>query len=185
MEDSNSKDNIDSLSKLNWYVGLMKAYQDEKVAQSLISMGIEHFFPVRKERRRWSDRIKIVNVPLIRGVMFIRTDNRTRKQLLNDIFGLYSYMSKGGIDNPVIVPEKQMKTFMDFVNKDNENVEFYSGTLKPGDKVVVVRGPLTGMECELIKLNGKNYARVQLASLGNAISQISVDDVRKCEASDK
>lgn len=168
-----------SETKINWYVGLLKAYQDKKVAQSLDNMGIEHFFPVQKIRRRWSDRIKIIENPILRGLMFIRTDDKTRKALLDDIYGLYAYMVKIGGHAPLTIPNKQMDIFRDFVTKNNEPIEFHTEKLKAGDKVRVIKGPLTGFECELLDIEGKNYLRVQLTGLGDALATVSLEDVEK------
>lgn len=166
------------MEQKHWYVGFVKASQDAKVAQSLTTLGIEHFYAVRKVRRRWSDRIKIKEEPLIRGIIFIHTDNLSRVALLSEIYGLYAYMARG-VNNPIVVPDNQMKTFIDMVTKSNKTVEFHKEHFKPGDKIRIINGPLVGVECELIKIDGKNYAMVRLASIGNALTSISMEDVEK------
>ncbi len=164
--------------QLHWYVGFVKSCQDAKVAQSLTELGVEHFFAVKKVRKKRTDRIVIKNSLILPGRMFIRTTPSRRVPLLSDIYGLYAYMANG-VGRPVIIPDEQMNVFIDFVTKSNASVEFHQEHMKPGDKVRIINGPLVGLECELIEIDGRNYAKVQLGSIGNLLTSISIEDVEK------
>ncbi len=164
--------------QLHWYVGFVKSCQDAKVAQSLADLGIEHFFAVKKVRKKRTDRIVIKNSLILPGRMFIRTTPSRRVSLLSDIYGLYAYMANG-VGRPVIIPDGQMNVFIKFVTKSNEAVEFHQEHMKRGDKVRIIKGPLVGAECELVEINSRKYAKVQLASLGSILTTISIEDVEK------
>lgn len=164
--------------KLHWYVGFVKSCQDAKVAQSLTDLGVEHFYAVMKVRKKRTDRIVIKESRIIPGRIFIRTTPSRRVPLLSEIYGLYAYMANG-VGNPVVIPDEQMNVFMDVVNKSNEAVEFHQEHIKPGDKVRVINGPLIGLECELIEINGRNYAKMKLGQVGCLLTSIPLEYVEK------
>ncbi|MEZ5356577.1 MAG: UpxY family transcription antiterminator [Bryobacteraceae bacterium] len=56
----------------------------EKVAGTLLeSRGYEPFVPLYKSRRKWSDRVKAVDMPLFPGYVFCRFNPATRAGVLN------------------------------------------------------------------------------------------------------
>ena len=47
--------------KLCWYVGYTRSCQEKSVAKSLAALDVEYYLPIQKVRRKWSDRIKIID----------------------------------------------------------------------------------------------------------------------------
>ncbi|MBO7625543.1 MAG: UpxY family transcription antiterminator, partial [Bacteroidales bacterium] len=88
-----------------WYVGYVRSCQERRVAAALQAAGEEYYLPVRKERRRWSDRVKTVEVLLLKGMVFIRTTNARRVPLLQGIYGLCAFMADRSTHHPVTIPE--------------------------------------------------------------------------------
>src|SRR5208337_5592292 len=55
----------------HWYAIHTRAKHEKSVATELQERGIETFVPVLPEVRRWSDRIKVVEVPLFPCYAFV------------------------------------------------------------------------------------------------------------------
>lgn len=165
--------------KLCWYVGYTRSCQEKSVAKSLAALDVEYYLPIQKVRRKWSDRIKIIERPVLAHTIFIRTDHETRVRLLKDIYSLVGYMTERGPWTPVVVPDSQMESFRFMVDNTNDEVVFEQNPLKPGDPIEVLVGPLAGMRGELIKTQKGNYVAIRLTSLGAAMVQVSLDTIRR------
>jgi transcription antitermination factor NusG len=61
-----------------WYAVQVRTTHEKRVAALFDQKGIEHFLPLYRERRRWSDRIKEMERPLFPGYVLCRfgTDGR-------------------------------------------------------------------------------------------------------------
>ena len=171
--------------KLNWYVGFTRSCQEKKVAVALEALGVEYFLPIQKERRQWSDRIKVVDKMVIPRMIFIHTDHDRRVKLLSEIFGLRGYMSAKGAWNPIVVPDKQLNDFRFMVEHANDDVLFEQNPLRPGDPIEILFGPLAGMRGELIKTEKGNYVAIRLESMGAAMVKVSLDTIRRYDPNEE
>lgn len=161
-----------------WFVGLTKSCQERKVGECLECIGIEHFLPIQKIRKKWSDRVKWVDKFVLRGIVFVRcTELERRKSLPSLSSRLYAYMCRDG--KPIIVPDKEMEVFMTLVTKGETELQIASQPLAKGDWVLVTRGPLAGLECELTSIEGKKCLGVQLSLLGAVTLEIDTESVEK------
>jgi transcription antitermination factor NusG len=55
-----------------WYVVQTRYRFESKVASQLQGKGVEVFLPLLNQTHRWSDRQKIISVPLFSGYVFVR-----------------------------------------------------------------------------------------------------------------
>ena len=76
------------------------------------------------------------------------------------------YMVLRGESRPAVIPEEQMERFRFMLDYSPEAVEICSTPLAAGDAVKVIKGPLAGLEGELITVNGKSKVAVRLDMLG-------------------
>lgn len=65
------------------------------------------------------------------------------------------YMVLRGESRPAVIPEEQMERFRFMLDYSPEAVEICSTPLAAGDAVKVVKGPLAGLEGELVMIGGK------------------------------
>lgn len=78
------------------------------------------------------------------------------------------YMVLRGESRPAVIPEEQMERFRFMLDYSPEAVEIYSTPLAAGDAVKVIKGPLAGLEGELVMIGGKSKVAVRLDMLGCA-----------------
>ena len=165
-----------------WFVAYVRSCQEKTVAARLASLAMEHYVPIRKERRRWSDRIVVKDRLLLPRVVFIHCTETERLGLFKEIPYLCYFMMDRLTKKPVTVPQKQMDTFRRVVDGSASQVEMRSSEeFVPGDKVRVIDGPLKDVECEVTSIKNKIYICVRLGMLGAAITEIGASQVIKID----
>jgi len=69
-------------SNYPWYALQVRPRFEKIVASALLAKGYEGFLPLYRCRRRWSDRIKEIELPLFDGCMFCRFNVAKRLPIL-------------------------------------------------------------------------------------------------------
>ena len=59
---------------LRWFVLRVKPNHEKKVTQLLLELNFQAYNPIVKVKRKWSDRIKTIELPAIPGMIFIKTN---------------------------------------------------------------------------------------------------------------
>jgi len=70
------------MSSYPWYALQVRSRYEKIVASTLLSKGYEGFLPLYSQRRRWSDRMKELELPLFPGYLFCRFDVNKRLPIL-------------------------------------------------------------------------------------------------------
>ena len=150
-----------------WYVAYVRLFHKQKTTEKLAAMGIESFVPVREEIHQWSQRKKKVMRVLIPQMIFIHATPKERLEALT-LASISHYMVLRGEHTPAVIPDRQMQQFMFMVDYSEESIEMYNSPLQPGQSIKVIKGPLAGMEGELMEIEGKSKVIVRLDLLGCA-----------------
>lgn len=91
-----------------WFALQTRYRFEKKVAAQLASKGMEVFLPLRRENREWSDRQKLVTVPLFPGYAFVHSARTVGLRLLVlQTGGVMGFVSFAG--TAAIVPQKQIE----------------------------------------------------------------------------
>lgn len=162
-----------------WFIAYVRSCQEKRVAQALQEAGENCYLPMRQEKRQWSDRTKIVDVLLLKGMIFIQTFESRRATLLSAIFGLSAFMFDRATHRPAVVPDAQMQVFMRMVDRHPEQVQLSTEHFSPGDRVRVLSGSMSGMEGELVRVGTHHRLLLRLNSVMNATMDIDVSEVEK------
>ncbi|MBQ7349575.1 MAG: UpxY family transcription antiterminator [Bacteroides sp.] len=150
-----------------WYAAYVRLFHERKTSEKLAAMGIESYVPVREEIHQWSQRKKKVQRVLIPQMIFIRGTEKERLEALT-LASISHYMVLRGEHRPAVIPDQQMERFKFMVDYSEETIEMMNSPLEPGQKIQVIKGPLAGLEGELIELEGKSKVIVRLDMLGCA-----------------
>ena len=141
-------------------------------------MGIECYLPVQSEIRQWSDRRKRVDRLVIPMMIFVHVSPQERPLPLS-LQAVSRYMVLRGESTPAVIPDEQMAQFRFMLDYSPEAVEMCSTPLAPGDAVKVIKGPLAGLEGELITIDGKSKVAIRLDMLGCAHVDMPIGFVEK------
>ena len=131
------------IPRRQWLVAYVQSCLEKKTAERLKAMGVEYYLPIQSEIRQWSDRRKKVDRLVIPMMIFVHVTPQER-------------------------PEEQMERFRFMLDYSPEAVEICSTPLAAGDAVKVIKGPLAGLEGELVMIGGKSKVAVRLDMLGCA-----------------
>ena len=166
----------------HWYAMYVKMHHEKKTAEKLDNMGVKNYLPQKKKGKKWSDRKKNLKEKIKKTKIFIRTDEKTRIEVLKSVSSINGTMIDKATHKPAIIRDEEMKRFMFMLDYSEETVRFISEPLKPGEKVEVVKGPLAGLTGEFINTDGKCQMSVRLNMLGCAVVDMPAGYLRKIEA---
>lgn len=151
----------------HWLVAISRIHHEKKTSERLTKMGIENFLPIQQETHQWSDRRKTIDRVLLPMMIFVHVDFQEQKEVLT-LSAISRYMVLRGESIPAVIPEEQMGRFKFMLDYSGETICMSTSPLSPGERVRVIKGPLAGLEGELVEVNGKSKVAVRLNLLGCA-----------------
>ena len=131
-----------------WFTLQTRYRYEKKVSAELASKGLEVFLPIRKENREWSDRTKVVTIPLFPGYVFVRSSRSlTLRLLVLQTPGVMGFVSFAG--TAAVVPAKQIEDLQLLLA---EKVPFSPYPfVQVGQRVRIRGGCLNGVEGLLVQ----------------------------------
>ena len=159
-----------------WYAVYTAPRAEKKVSERFKLEGIDHYLPLQTVKRRWSDRIKEVEVPVVNGYIFVHIPFTDCSRVTN-VYGALSFVREGG--KPVAIPDNQVIRLRFMVEHSEEPVEYTQESHEHGEKITIIKGPLTGMTGELVEMKGKHKVLIRLEKFGCAITTVPMSFVEK------
>ena len=92
---------------------------------------------------------------------------------------IHQWSDRRGQSTPAVIPDEQMERFRFMLDYSEEAIEVCSSPLAPGEQVRVIKGPLAGLEGELVTIDGKSKVAVRLDMLGCAHVDMPVGFVER------
>ncbi|MEQ1554210.1 MAG: UpxY family transcription antiterminator [Ferruginibacter sp.] len=159
-----------------WYVVYTKPRWEKKIAAALEKKEIEHYCPLNKIEKQWSDRKKIIEVPLFKGYVFVcpETKNKWDLKMVDGILNYVYWLGK-----PAVVKNSEIDNIRKFLNEFDE-VEVNNLDAGINENVEVKKGVLMNYKGIIVEIFG-NKAKVKLESMGIAITAIiERSNLEKC-----
>ena len=160
-----------------WYAVYVKSRYEKKTSKLLSDRNIEVYLPLLNRLKQWSDRKKMVEEPLFKSYIFVRTDLKNYYDILNTP-GIVKFIGFEG--KPVPVPDNQIVAVKQFVGEYDDSLsldelqDFHEGQI-----VEIVYGEMKGLVGRLVSLQGKQRLVVDIESVGRSIPiNISRSQVR-------
>jgi transcription antitermination factor NusG len=148
-----------------WFALRVKPNYEKPVATALRGKGIEEFLPLFRSRRQWSDRVKVMDLPLFPGYLFCRLNLEERMPLLTTPGFLYIV---GVGKNPQPVEEAEIQAIQSVLRSGVPVTPWPS--LVVGQKVQLRHGPLRGLVGVLTKIANQHRMYVSVTLLKRSIS---------------
>jgi transcriptional antiterminator NusG len=159
-----------------WYAVYTAPRAEKKVSERFTLEGIEHYLPIQKVKRRWSDRVKEVEVPVINGYIFVHVPDTDFTKVVH-VYGALQFVREGGI--PAAIPDTQLDSLRFMVDHADEPVEYSQESFEHGESIRITKGPLEGMMGELMEMKGKSKVLIRLDKFGCAITTVPLSFVEK------
>lgn len=155
-----------------WLAVYTRPRWEKKVNQLLEEKGVERYCPLNKVRRKWSDRMKVVEEPLFKSYVFVKVndDDRTEVRMTPGVINFVYWLGK-----PAIIKEKEINAIRRFLD-EYENVEVRPMDIKINQRVKISAGPMMEQEGKVLSIKNKAVT-VAIDSLGYIL--IATIDKRK------
>jgi len=149
-----------------WRLIYTRPNHERKVQSRLTEKKIECFLPTRKVLKEWHDRKKYVDEPLFPSYIFI---------YLNDMQDYYEGMNMDGClyyvrsgKEIATVPDEIVNNIR-LVNNESHDIQVTSDQYGVGRQLVINKGVLTGLACEVVKVNNKEMLLVRVDLLSRSL----------------
>lgn len=157
----------DDANEDQWFALQTRARHEKVVAQQLCEKAVTNFLPLIKSVHRWSDRRKVVELPLFSGYVFARIAPRNDERVrVLRAYGALSFVGARGQGIPI--PESQIHAVRTVVEEGVPYAVF--PFLKIGQRVRVRNGALSGVEGTLVSRSGSRALIVSLEAINQSLS---------------
>ena len=148
-----------------WFALQVRSRYENVVSTHLSDSGYESFLPMCKSRRRWSDRIKELDVPLFPGYVFCRFDPKNRLPILTTP----RVLSVVGIaKTPAPIDDTEIASLQCLARSGSQMkpIPF----LQIGQKVRIEHGALAGIEGILVEVRGRHRIVLSVTLLQRSVA---------------
>lgn len=161
-----------------WYAIHVRSRHEFKVVDRLALKNIEAFLPSVERVRKWKDRKKTITFPLFPGYVFVHTTKAADS--------LLSVLKVAGVvrlictfpGEPDPIPEDQILSLKKLV--DNKQALDPYPYLIEGQRVVITRGPMSGVEGILVNKLDKHILVLSVDVLRQGVAlTIDAADVER------
>lgn len=142
-----------------WYAVRVRSKSEHLVNHVLETKGFDTFLPTYDSKRIWSDRVKLLQLPLYPGYVFCRFEFEKRLPILQSL-GVVDIVGDG--KRGLSIPESELAAIRRIVDSKLKVSPW--PFLRVGQRVEVHRGPLQGVEGILLA-HKKNYRLVVSVTL--------------------
>jgi transcription elongation factor/antiterminator RfaH len=153
--------------KREWYVIHTRSRFENVVSDGLLKKSFQVFLPKVQVPSKRRDRKKMIRVPVFPGYLFVKTDLSAHEHLsIVKTIGIVRLV--GTKSGPVSVPNETIDSLKIMVNSDNPIIT--GKRLTRGDRVMVVKGPFTGVIGSFSNYRGKGRVTINVEALGQTAS---------------
>ena len=166
-----------------WYIAECKPTKERTVRTMLEKAGYQVYVASRIEEKVYKSRNRYKKeTVVIPGKVFVRTEEGKLMSILVNYSPVYRFMLNRASMNRsyAIVPEDEMRQ-LQYVLGDAENPVYITAeSLRVGQKVKVMRGPLAGLEGWYYKEGHSSYIVIRL-TMGTShyvYTEVSLEDIQ-------
>lgn len=158
-----------------WFAVYTKSRHEKAVNERLVAKGFTTFLPLITEKKQWSDRIKKVEVPLIKSYIFVKVVP-CKLLWVMQTDGVVCIVKIG--DKYTKVPDYQIDALR--IVLENKLALKPADYYKKGEKVKVKIGLLKDKVGKIEYIKGENKLILSIDAINYAFSTpISMEDVEK------
>lgn len=165
-----------------WYAIYTRSRNEKKVAALLQERGLTAYLPLMKTLRQWSDRKRLVEVPLFNSYIFIYSEPHLLYKALQVEGAVYVVKFAG---QPAIIPNEQIES-LKIVLGSSSKFDISFDEFKFGEHVEVIEGPLCGVKGVFVEYHGKKRVLIRMEAINqNLVVEVHAGMLQKTMLSDK
>jgi Transcription antiterminator len=153
-----------SIIDKKWFAVYTRSQCEKKVAALLAKKGIDHYCPLNKVVRQWSDRKKTILEPLFKSYVFVRIHEREALDVLktDGVINFVHWLQK-----PAVIRDEEIDAIKQFMLQ-NENVQLEKTEVRVNDQVKIIYGPFIDRYGKVVEVEEKTVKLI-LPALGYAL----------------
>lgn len=151
---------------MNWKALYVASRSEKKVLTRLTDLGINAYVPLKKERKQWSDRKKIVISPLINGYVFVQVNEKVRDEVFK-ASGVIQYVRYNGKD--AVIRDKEIQVLRDIEEKGYHAEAGPLEKFSAGNRATINHGQFKGLTGIIEREAGKEIYTISLESIGFSV----------------
>jgi transcription antitermination factor NusG len=151
----------------SWFAVQTKARHEKRVAAGLKEKGVVVFLPLFSALHQWSDRKRLLELPLFPNYLFVRigVDRDVRITALRTN-GIVGFVGMRGLGAPI--PDEQIHAVQTILT-EKVSVTPYP-FLNVGQKVRIRGGSLDGIEGLLLRVNGDSSLVISVRGIQRSLA---------------
>lgn len=153
-----------------WYAVQVRPKAERFVAHLLDAKGYEPFVPLYQQRKRWSDRVKVLELPLIPNYVFCRATDETFGAIVTTP-GVVRIVGAGRTPLPIDADEMDALRRIDGYRLRAEPFPFF----RVGQLVEIQDGALRGVRGVLLRVKSAHRLVVSVSLLQRSVA-VELDD---------
>jgi transcription antitermination factor NusG len=157
--------------KKYWFAPYTKPRSEFKAEQQLKSVGIENYLPTITRLKQWSDRKKKITTPLLRGYIFIFSNEAERLTSVEQPAIVRCIFDAG---RPARIPEWQIDNIKKLLETDTDFI--VQNGIVPGAKVIIKSGSFEGVRGTVMEGEAGKSISVSIDLLNRSIIAHLPDD---------
>jgi transcription antitermination factor NusG len=128
-----------------WFAVYTRSRHEKRVAEILEQKQVTCYLPLEKTLKQWSDRKKLIEVPLFRGYVFVKV-NVADYLLVTQTPGVVSYVTIG--NKKISIPDVQIEAVRTYLGEQvlENGLEYF----EVGNEIEVAYGVLKGLRGKLV-----------------------------------
>lgn len=148
-----------------WFAVYTKFKREKQVLKQLSERGIETYLPLQSYTRRYTRKIKHVEIPLISCYIFTKIIKKDYVPVLEtpDVVNFVK-LSK----NLIAIPNREMDIMRRVVGEQIE-IDVEPSSYQVGDEVEIIGGNLTGLKGYLLNTESDKNFVIELENLGYSL----------------
>ena len=152
----------------HWYVVYTRPRWEKKVASLLQDQGVEHYCPLNKVYKQWSDRRKVVLEPLFKGYVFVAVDEAHKWDIkkVNGILNFVYWLGK-----PAVVVESEIEKIKKFLQEFEQVEVSQKSVFTKHDTVVIRQGLMMDYKGMVVEVVG-NKVKVDIEGMDVTLSAV-------------
>ena len=141
--------------------------QEKKVGELLLEKNIEAYVPLIKTMRQWSDRKKLVELPLMNGYVFVCI-NPTQNDAVMQTRGVVNFVR---IEKKIaVVRDTEIASLKQLIELGYQiEINSKPHNYKEGDKIKITSGALKGIEGFITQKGNGRFLEIALESIKQTI----------------
>lgn len=174
------------VAERKWFVAIVNHNTEKAVEERLQKLDYETFVAKQSVMRVWKNgRKSKVDKVVIPSLIFIKCAEKERREIvtlpyINRFMTNRVAAADTGRSPLAVIPQNQIDTLKYMLGQSDIPVSFVDRPVKLGDRVLVARGSLKGLEGEVIQINEGNadiVVRVDL--IGAAKMTIAASEIER------